>query len=57
MRAKEFINESKTTLNNMYGGHFPDRDEEFWDYVTPRELGQALTVETCLLYTSDAADE
>ena len=30
----------------MYGGHFPDRDEEFWDYVTPRELGQALTVET-----------
>ena len=46
MRAKEFINESKTTLNNMYGGHFPDRDEEFWDYVTPRELGQALTVET-----------
>jgi hypothetical protein len=46
MRAKEFITESKTTLNNMYGGHFPDRDEEFWDYVTPRELGQALTVET-----------
>jgi hypothetical protein len=46
MRAKEFISESKTTLNNMYGGHFPDRDEEFWDYVTPRELGQALTVET-----------
>lgn len=42
----EQINESKTTLNNMYGGHFPDRDEEFWDYVTPRELGQALTVET-----------
>jgi GNAT superfamily N-acetyltransferase len=37
---------NKTTLNNMYGGHFPDRDEEFWDYVTPRELGQALTVET-----------
>jgi len=46
MRAKEFINESKTTLNNMYGGHFPDRNEEFWDYVTPHELGQALTVET-----------
>ena len=46
MKAKEFITESKTTLNNMYGGHFPDRDEEFWDYVTPRELGQALTVET-----------
>ena len=46
MRAKEFISESKTTLNNMYGGHFPDRDEEFWDYVTPRELGQPLTVET-----------
>jgi hypothetical protein len=46
MRAKEFLNESKTTLNNIYGGHFPDRDEEFWDYVTPRELGQALTVET-----------
>ena len=42
----EQINESKTTLNNMYGGHFPDRDETFWDYVTPRELGQALTVET-----------
>jgi len=37
---------NKTTLNNIYGGHFPDRDEEFWDYVTPREFGQALTVET-----------
>ena len=37
---------NKTTLNNIYGKHFPDRDEEFWDYVTHRELGQALTVET-----------
>ena len=46
MRAKEFINENKTTLNNMYGGDFSDRDEDFWDYVTPRELDQSLTVET-----------
>jgi GNAT superfamily N-acetyltransferase len=37
---------NKTTLNNIYGKHFPDRDEEFWDYVSHRELGQALTVET-----------
>lgn len=42
----EQINESKTTLNNMYGGHFPDRDEEFWDYVSSSEFDQPLTVET-----------
>jgi predicted lactoylglutathione lyase len=40
MRAKEFINESKTTLNNMYGGHFPDRDEEFWDMLLLVNLGK-----------------
>jgi hypothetical protein len=48
MRATEFITEGsqQTTLRQLYGGNYPDRDEEFWDYVTPRELGQALTIET-----------
>ena len=46
MRAKEFINESKTTLNNMYGGHFPDRDEAFWDYVSPSEFNTPLAIQT-----------
>ena len=46
MRAKEFLTESKTTLNNMYRGHFPDRDDEFWDYVSPHEFDNPLTIQT-----------
>jgi GNAT superfamily N-acetyltransferase len=42
----EQINESKTTLHNMYGGNYPDRDEEFWDYISSSEFDQPLTVET-----------
>ena len=48
MRAKEFITESsqQTTLKQLYGGNYPDRDEEFWDYVSSSEFDQPLTVET-----------
>lgn len=48
MRAKEFITESsqQTTLKQLYGGNYPDRDETFWDYVSSSEFDQPLTVET-----------
>ena len=46
MRAKEFLTESKTTLNNMYRGHFPDRDDQFWDYASPHEFDKPLTIQT-----------
>ena len=48
MRATEFITESsqQTTLRQLYGGNYPDRDEEFWDYVSSSEFDQPLTVET-----------
>ena len=48
MRANEFITESsqQTTLKQLYGGNYPDRDEEFWDYVSSSEFDQPLTIET-----------
>lgn len=44
MRALEFIAETKTTLNKLYGGDFPDRDESFWDYVKSSEFDIPLEV-------------
>jgi len=47
MRALEFITENKsTTLEKLYGGDYPERDELFWDYVRPDELNRDLTVQT-----------
>ena len=37
---------STTTLTQLYGGNFPDRDETFWDYVSNSELNKPLTVQT-----------
>lgn len=44
MRVKEFIIENKVTLNNLYKGNFPDRDEIFWDEVRPQEFDIPLEV-------------
>lgn len=37
---------STTTLDQLYGGDFPDRDETFWDYVSNSELDNPLQVQT-----------
>ena len=44
MRAHEFLKENKTTLNKLYNGNFPDRDESFWDEVRPDEFDNPLEV-------------
>lgn len=44
MRAYEFLKESTTTLNKLYNGNFPDRDESFWDEVRPHEFDNELEV-------------
>ena len=50
MRAREFINEDKTTLKKLYSGNFPDRDELFWDYVTQNDLSKPLDIQTLPAY-------
>lgn len=40
MKSREFILEDTTSLNQIYKQNgFPDRDEQFWDYVTISDLG------------------
>jgi len=34
------------TLEQLYGGNYPDRDETFWDYVSQSELDNPLSVQT-----------
>ena len=42
------INEdaSTTTLAQLYDGNYPDRDETFWDYVSPSEFNTPLSIQT-----------
>jgi len=35
-----------TTLNKLYNGNYPERDETFWDYVSSSELNTPLTIQT-----------
>lgn len=46
MRATEFLLENKITLNDLYKGDLPDRDEIFWDEVSSGDLNRPLTVQT-----------
>lgn len=46
MKSTEFIFENKTTLQDLYKGSFPDRDELFWDYVKPSEFNVPIEVKT-----------
>lgn len=50
MRANEFLLENKITLQDLYGGNFPDRDETFWDYVRLGELQNPLDIKTLPKY-------
>jgi hypothetical protein len=46
MRSIEFLTENKITLQDLYKGDFPDRDETFWDYVRPDEFNTPLEIKT-----------
>ncbi len=37
---------SSTTIAQLYKGNYPDRDETFWDYVSPSEFDTPLTIQT-----------
>jgi predicted N-acetyltransferase YhbS len=45
----EQVNEvetNSTTLAQLYNGDYPDRDEAFWDYVSPSEFNTPLAIQT-----------
>lgn len=44
MRAIEFLLENKITLNDLYQGNLPDRDEIFWDEVSTGELDKPFEI-------------
>lgn len=46
--AKHLMKEdtSSTTLAQLYNGNYPDRDETFWDYVSPSEFNTPLDIQT-----------
>lgn len=47
MRAKEFLSESQqTTLNALYAGDFPGRDEQIWNEIGTTDLDTPLTIHT-----------
>lgn len=52
MRASEFIiiKEDTTSLNQIYQNEFPDRDENFWNYVTNSELNTQHEIQTMKPY-------
>jgi uncharacterized protein YejL (UPF0352 family) len=50
MRSIEFLRENKITLQDLYKGDFPDRDETFWDYVRPNEFNTPLEIKTIPKY-------
>ena len=37
---------SSTTLAQLYGNNFPDRDEKFWDYVNSSEFDTSIAIQT-----------
>ena len=43
-------NEQQTTLNNLYQGDLPDRDEQLWDEIGTMDLDKPLTIHTMPKY-------
>lgn len=39
------VNENTTTLNKLYNGNFPDKDESFWDEVSTNEFDNQLKIQ------------
>ena len=51
MRAAEFLSESQqTTLNDLYDGNFPGRDESIWDEIGTMDLDTQLMIHTMPRY-------
>ena len=51
MRAAEFLSESQqTTLNDLYAGDFPGRDESLWDEIGTMDLDKPLMIHTMPRY-------
>lgn len=51
MRAAEFLSESQqTTLNDLYAGDFPGRDESLWDEIGTMDLDTPLMIHTMPRY-------
>jgi hypothetical protein len=49
MKIKELLTESlgdTITLDKLYSGDYPDRDELFWDYVSQSDLNRELEIQT-----------
>lgn len=46
MRAKDFLTENTITLEKLYGGEYPDRDEKFWNFISGSDLEKPLEVQT-----------
>lgn len=45
--AESFLPEDEQiTLEQLYNGDYPDRDEVFWDYVNSSDLEKPLTIQT-----------
>lgn len=42
----ENVGQTSTTLNQLYNGNFPDRDESFWDEVTSSDFDKDLAIHT-----------
>ena len=51
MRAAEFLSESQqTTLNDLYDGDLPGRDESLWDEIGTMDLDTQLMIHTMPRY-------
>ena len=46
MRAKEFTKPGTITLDQIYDGHTPDRDEHIWNYVSHNDFNIPFTIHT-----------
>ena len=45
MKISELFESETSTLNMIYGGNIPDRDEMIWDYTSKNEFDIPLMVE------------
>ena len=46
MRASEFSKPGTITLDQIYDGQMPDRDERIWNYVSPNDFNIPFEIHT-----------
>ena len=51
MLSREFIQESQITLQDLYQNDFPDRRDQFWDYVGTSDLNIPLEIRRISAFT------